>query len=191
MRIVVLTSAICFGSTAHAIAQAPARQGLSPASHETATTPAQFSGAIAPIPYGPTGPAAGMLPPPGGPAGPLGPPPGPWLRNANTGLYSTIPPGWPSIGISRRDYLHPDPKSHPRDSGIEFRVPPMSRVFVDDVEIQCKEGKYRYAPESPLIPGNAYPMRVRVETQTEFGMVAVRAITVYLRMGRITVLTFE
>lgn len=158
----------------------------------TVATPAQFGAPVAPVPYPFPGPAAGTGVPPIGPVGPLGPPQNSgWLRNANTDLYSTLPPGWPSVGVSRRDYKHPDPNAHPRDSGLEVRVPPTARVFVDDEEIQCKEGKYRYAPDTPLIPGNAYALRVRVETQNEFGMLVVRAVTVYLRLGRITVLTFE
>lgn len=192
MKKAFLIPAICAGQVAYVAAQTPQKQTpVVPSVHRHAATPVQFPEPMGPPPVGIGGPIGGPSPGLTGPGPMASPPYTGWLRNANTDLYSTLPPGWPSVGVTRRDYPHPDPNAQPRDAGIEVRVPPLSRVFIDDEEIQCKEGKYRFAPTDPLIPGNPYAYRVRVESQNELGMLVVRAVTVYLRLGRITVLTFE
>lgn len=205
MKKALLVAVICASQIAYVAAETPHQNGshVVRASDRPVTMPVQYPGPIGPAPFGGSAPFSGPAPfggpgPWGGPmagspdAGPVGiPPNGGWMRNANTDLYSTLPPGWPAVGVTRRDYKHPDPNAQFRDSGIEVRVPAMSRVYIDDEEIQPREGKYRFAPDHGLIPGTPYVYRVRVETQNELGMVSVRAVSVYLRMGRITVLTFE
>lgn len=102
--------------------------------------------------------------------------------------------GWPWIGVFRHDIPYPDESASPRMSEIEVQAPPGSRVYMDgkEIEFHAKEGVFRHKPKDPLLPDVAYIREVRVESPTGDGVTEIaRTVTVYMRLGRITVLTFE
>lgn len=161
----------------------------------------------APMPIFPRGSAPATPPspftaPPGLPQLPDAPPAGEW---APTGAIPYLPPrvihyGWPALRVYRRDLPFPklkfDPKIHasreihPRQARLEIHVDLPARIYIDGEELEPVDGKYRVEPEQPLIPGVPYMHSVRVESFDEGGQEIARTITVYLRMGRVTELTF-
>lgn len=109
--------------------------------------------------------------------------------------------GWPSIAVTRRDLPYPEeeergPKAmqkvyHPRRARLEIIAPSMARIFVDGKELECNNGFYRFEHEKELIPGNPYMHDVRVEGHDGTGNFSARTVSVYLRLGRVTELTFH
>jgi hypothetical protein len=74
---------------------------------------------------------------------------------------------------------------------IEVRVPPDGRAYIDGHEMECRAGVYRFAPKDPLYPTVPYIHNIYVERFAEDGTVRARTVTIYMRMGRLTLLTFE
>jgi hypothetical protein len=111
---------------------------------------------------------------PASPAYPMGPPP----------LVGTL-------RVTRLDLPFPDENAPVRKSGIEVRVPPDARAYLDGKEMECHAGVYRYVPKEALYPWVPYVHNITVERFTEDGGVLARTITIYMRPGRMTLLTFE
>lgn len=102
--------------------------------------------------------------------------------------------GWPWIGVYRHDLPYPDESESPRMAELAVVAPPGSRVYMDgkEIEFHAKEGVFRHKPKDPLWPDVAYIREVRVESPTGDGVTEIaRTVTVYMRLGRVTVLTFE
>lgn len=160
-----------------------------------------------PIPIYPRRPAPATPPspftaPPGLPPSTDATPAGDWVPD---GAVPYLPPrvihyGWPALRVYRRDLPFPklkfDPKLHasrdihPRQARLEIKVVSPARIYVDGEELDPVDGKYRLEPELPLWPGVPYMHSVRVESVDESGQEIARTVTVYLRMGRVTELTF-
>lgn len=102
--------------------------------------------------------------------------------------------GWPWIGVFRHDLPYPDETESPRMAELAVVAPQGSRVYMDgkEVEYHEKEGVFRHKPKDPLWPDVAYIREVRVESPSGDGTTEIaRTVTVYMRLGRVTVLTFE
>ncbi len=119
----------------------------------------------------------------------------PWGWGAQTparlgGVYGS----WPTQGIYRRDLPfrpYPELETHPRQAALAIYPPANSRVYLDGAELAPQKGLYVHAPKLPLLPGVPYAHDVRVESLAESGATNARTVTVYLRMGRLTELTFQ
>jgi hypothetical protein len=136
---------------------------------------------------------------PPGPAGVM-PQPG-YAATGTTPHGRLLRFGWPAIGVTRRDLPLPEEESdkpqavqkvyHPRNARLEIHAPATARVYLDGKELECSNGFYRFEHDKALIPGAVYMHDVRVESRDAAGHVAARTVSVYLRMGRVTELTFH
>lgn len=107
-----------------------------------------------------------------------------------------LPPGSDgvvrAIGLMKRYYPYPDlgDRAMPRLSMLDIHVPADALLYVDDQHVPTQDGFYRFDSKLPLIPGVEYVHEVRVERIANGQVVAVREVDVWLRMGRLTELTF-
>jgi hypothetical protein len=121
------------------------------------------------------------------------------------GAFPFLPPkiihyGWPALRIYRRDLPLPEPKPdptiretkfvHPRSAKLVIYTRQPARIYVDGNELECIDEMYQLEPPKPLIPGVPYMHTVRVEGFDDEGREIARTIVVYLRIGRVTELTF-
>ena len=121
------------------------------------------------------------------------------------GAFPFLPPkiihyGWPALRIYRRDLPLPEPKPdptsretkfvHPRTAKLVIFTGQPSRIYIDGEELEYIDEMYQMEPARPLLPGVPYMHTIRVEGFDDDGREIARTIVVYLRMGRITELTF-
>jgi len=121
------------------------------------------------------------------------------------GAFPFLPPkiihyGWPALRIYRRDLPLPEPKPdptsretkfvHPRSAKLVIYTRQPARIYVDGEELECIDELYQLEPPKPLIPGVPYMHTIRVEGFDDEGRQIARTIVVYLRIGRVTELTF-
>lgn len=111
--------------------------------------------------------------------------------------HTTVPPAHCldyafSLGLMKRYFPYPDEddRAMPRASMLDIHIPPDARLFIDGNEVAAFDGFFRYDSKKQLIPGVAYIHEIRVERLVGGFPVAVREVDVYLRMGRLTELTF-
>jgi hypothetical protein len=121
------------------------------------------------------------------------------------GAFPFLPPkiihyGWPALRIYRRDLPMPEPQPdptrretkfvHPRSAKLVIFTRQPARIYIDGEELECIDEMYQMAPPKPLLPGVPYMHTIRVEGFDDEGRQIARTIVVYLRMGRVTELTF-
>ena len=121
------------------------------------------------------------------------------------GAFPFLPPkiihyGWPALRIYRRDLPIPEPKPdptkretkfvHPRSAKLVIFTRQPARIYIDGEELEYIDEMYQMEPAKPLLPGVPYMHTIRVEGFDDDGREIARTIVVYLRMGRVTELTF-
>lgn len=121
------------------------------------------------------------------------------------GAFPFLPPkiihyGWPALRIYRRDLPIPEPKPdptvretkfvHPRSAKLVIFTRQPARIYIDGEELEYIDEMYQMEPVRPLLPGVPYMHTIRVEGFDDDGREIARTIVVYLRMGRVTELTF-
>jgi hypothetical protein len=121
------------------------------------------------------------------------------------GAFPFLPPkiihyGWPALRIYRRDLPIPEPKPdptsretkfvHPRSAKLVIYTRQPARIYIDGEELEYIDEMYQMEPAKPLLPGVPYMHTIRVEGFDDDGREIARTVVVYLRMGRVTELTF-
>ncbi len=121
------------------------------------------------------------------------------------GAFPFLPPkiihyGWPALRIYRRDLPIPEPKPdptvretkfvHPRSAKLVIFARQPARVYIDGEELEFIDEMFQMEPDKPLVPGVPYMHTIRVEGFDDNGREIARTIVVYLRIGRVTELTF-
>jgi hypothetical protein len=121
------------------------------------------------------------------------------------GAFPFLPPkiihyGWPALRIYRRDLPIPEPRPdptsretkfvHPRSAKLVIFTRQPARIYIDGEELEYIDEMYQMEPAKPLLPGVPYMHTIRVEGFDDDGREIARTIVVYLRMGRVTELTF-
>jgi hypothetical protein len=121
------------------------------------------------------------------------------------GAFPFLPPkiihyGWPALRIYRRDLPLPEPKPdptkretkfvHPRSAKLVIFTRQPARIYIDGEELEFIDERYQMEPAKPLLPGVPYMHTIRVEGFDDEGREIARTIVVYLRIGRVTELTF-
>ena len=127
------------------------------------------------------------------------------MRQFPPGALPFLPPkiihyGWPALRIYRRDLPLREPKPdatsretkfvHPRSAKLVIFARQPARIYIDGDELEYIDEMYQMEPPIPLLPGVPYMHTIRVESFDDEGREIARTIVVYLRMGRITELTF-
>lgn len=127
------------------------------------------------------------------------------LREVPRGALPFLPPkiihyGWPALRIYRRDLPLPEPKPdptkretkfvHPRSAKLVIFTRQPARVYIDGEELEYIDEMYQREPPLPLLPGVPYMHTIRVEGFDDEGREIARTVVVYLRIGRVTELTF-
>jgi len=127
------------------------------------------------------------------------------MREVPRGAFPFLPPkiihyGWPALRIYRRDLPLPEPKPdptkretkfvHPRSAKLIIFARQPARIYIDGEELEYIDEMYQMEPARPLLPGVPYMHTIRVEGFDDDGREIARTIVVYLRMGRVTELTF-
>jgi hypothetical protein len=121
------------------------------------------------------------------------------------GAFPFLPPkiihyGWPALRIYRRDLPIPEPRPdptqretkfvHPRSAKLVIFTRQPARIYIDGEELEYIDEMYQMEPARPLLPGVPYMHTIRVEGFDGDGREIARTVVVYLRMGRVTELTF-
>jgi hypothetical protein len=127
------------------------------------------------------------------------------LGDIPPGASPFLPPkiihyGWPALRIYRRDLPIPEPRPdpttretkfvHPRNARLVIFTRQPARIYIDGEELEYIDEMYQMEPARPLLPGVPYMHTIRVEGFDDSGREIARTIVVYLRMGRVTELTF-